>query len=523
MPSPPHLHPSRRTLLRTLAAGGTGLALGPLTACAGPTGAPGPRTLSLGLNRSLVSLDNKLNQFDAAVTVQRGVRQALTTIRPDLSVAQVLADRFEMTSPTTWTVRLRDGIHYSDKRPVRVEDVATALRLYGKVDGSFIRGLFPELPTVERVDDRTFLLHTRRPVPVLDRLMANILITPAADNRAEELRSGVGTGPYRVVAANSGTGEYTLTRNPHYWGTPPHVDRVQVRFVPEESSRVVGIRSGELDVVDTLTPDSADQLDGLPGVRLDRVPGVRICQLFYNFRKPRSHPLSDARVRKALTHAVDGDALIKDVLTKSAVEAQGVLPLALEGAVRTGSYRHDPAAAREQLRALGADGMRLTIIWESGEFAGDASVMEALVEMLRDAGVRAQLKQFQPGGDILAWRQGRGGDWDVIGNGFPGTTGQALTSLQAMYAGTAEDDKTGDAFMGYVKPHIERQLSDAAEETDAKKRARKLNAAQRAVWDTWPCLWSFVPKTVQARRDRVTDLELAPLNCYDLSTVRLEG
>ncbi|WP_294012805.1 hypothetical protein [Streptomyces sp.] len=55
--------------------------------------------------------------------------------------------------------------------------------------------------------ERTFLLHTREPVPVLDRLMANILITPAKDNRPEELRSGVGTGPYRVIGANSGAGE----------------------------------------------------------------------------------------------------------------------------------------------------------------------------------------------------------------------------------------------------------------------------------------------------------------------------
>jgi peptide/nickel transport system substrate-binding protein len=115
--TPPSETPSRRTLLRWGAAGGAGLALSPLAACAGPTGAPGPGTLTLGLNRSLVSLDNKLNQFDAAVTVQRAVRQALTAIGPDMRLTPVLADRFEMTAPTTWSVRLRDGIRYSDGRP----------------------------------------------------------------------------------------------------------------------------------------------------------------------------------------------------------------------------------------------------------------------------------------------------------------------------------------------------------------------------------------------------------------------
>src|SRR6476660_9984983 len=83
---------SRRTLLRSGLALGAGISLGSLVGCATPTGAPGPRTVSLALNRSLVSLDNKLNQFDAALTVQRGERQALTEIDRDLRPPLVLAD-----------------------------------------------------------------------------------------------------------------------------------------------------------------------------------------------------------------------------------------------------------------------------------------------------------------------------------------------------------------------------------------------------------------------------------------------
>ncbi|MEU6351883.1 ABC transporter substrate-binding protein [Streptomyces sp. NPDC047072] len=515
--------PARRTLLRWSAVGGASLALGPLSACAGPTGAPGPGTLTLGLNRSLISLDNKLNQFDAAVTVQRAVRQALTRIGPGMKRELVLADRFTMTAPTTWTVRLHAEARYSDGSPVTVEDVTTALKMYGEVNGSFLLGLFPELPSVEKTGDRTFLLHTERPVPVLDRLMANIHITPAAANKPEELQSGVGSGPYTVVKANSGVGEYTLARNTRYWGGRPRVDTVRVRFVPEESSRVIALRSGELDVVDTLTPDSAEQLTGLPGVALQETSGVRICQLFYNFRKPKGSPLADARVRRALTYAVDGESLVKDVLTGSAEEAQGVVPLALEGAVRTGTYTYDPKKAKAQLKSLGAEGLRIRIIWESGEFAADASVMEAVVDMFRDIGVRASLLQFEPGGDILKWRQGRAGDWDVIGNGYPGTTGQALTSLQGMYGGTAAKERSRDTYMGYVVPDVQRWLADAGTETDTAARDRKLAVVQHAVWGTWPSLWAFVPKTMLARRDRVSDLGLLQLNSYDLSAVRLES
>ncbi|MFB8353309.1 ABC transporter substrate-binding protein [Streptomyces niveus] len=514
---------SRRTVLRIGAGAGAGLTLGLGSACAGPTGAPGPGTISLGFNRSLVSLDNKLNQFDAAVTVQRAVRQTLTRVGDELKLQLVLADRFELTAPTRWTVRLRAGVRYSDGSPVTVADVATALKMYGQVNGSFITGFFPELPTVEQVDSRTFHLRTGRPLPVLDYLMANILITPAKANRPEELSSGLGSGPYTVTSANSGTGEYSLTRNTKYWGPRPRIDNVRVRFVPEESSRVMAMRAGELDVVDSLTPDSADQLDGLPGVSIQRAAGTRINQLFFNFRKKEGQPLADPRVRQALSLAVDGQALIRDVLTGSAEAARGVVPLTLEGAVRTGSYVYDPGKSRKMLDSLGVRGLKVKIIWETGEFAADTSVMEAVLEMLRDVGVAATLQQFEPGGDILQWRQGRRGDWDILGNGFGSPSGQAISTLQGMFGGTPEKEKTRDTYQGFVVPRIADALSNASAEIDTARRLAQLATTQKEIWALWPALWAFVPDVVTARRDRVQDLGLQSVNSYDLATVRLEG
>ncbi|RCV48612.1 ABC transporter substrate-binding protein [Marinitenerispora sediminis] len=514
---------SRRSLLRLGALAGAGAALGPLAACAGPTGVPGPGTLTLALNRSLVSLDNKLNQFDAAVTVQRAVRQALTRVGTDLSVEPVLAETFEATTPTTWTVRLREGACYSDGSPVTPEDVGTALEMYQQVNGSFVASFFPEFPTVVPVDERTFTLETERPVPALDFLMANILVTPAAGNRPEELQDGIGSGPYVVTAANRGTGEYTLSRNDAYWGTAPRARTVRVRFMPEESSRVVSIRSGEVDVIDSITPDSADQLLGLPGVRMERAQSTRINQLFYNFRKPADHPLSDARVREALTYAIDGRALAEDVLVGSVTPAEGVVPTGLRGAVPTGGYVYDPAQARQRLDALGVDDLAVTVIWESGEFAGDAFVMEAVHGMLTDIGVRVTLRQFEPGGDILSWRQGRAGDWDILGNGFSSPTGLAESMLQGMFAGTAAKEETRDTYHGYVFPHVTDLIERASAEPDADRRAELMTEAQQAVWDTWPCLWAFVPNVVLAHQSRVRDIALGPTNCYDLAAVRVEG
>ena len=493
-----------------------------VSACATPTGLPGPDTYNVAMNRLLTSLDNKLLQFEAAVTLQRAVRQALVRLTPDLALENVLAEQFELTKPNEWTVRLRSDIRYSDNSAVQIADVATALEMYRDTKGGFLATLFPEWPTVVKVDNRTFRLRTEEPQPVLDYLMANILITPAAANQPEDLESGVGTGPYVITESDRGTGAYRLDRSTNYWGTPAIIPQVQVRFLPEESSRVVALRSGEIDVIDSVSPDAIEQLKGLPGVSIETRPGTRLTHLFYNFRKPGGHPLSDARVREALSYAINGQALIDNILQGSVVQATGVVPPSLAGAAVVGEFRYDPAKAKQLLDSLGVRDLPVKIIWESGEFTSDTQVMEAVYEMLAAVGCKPSLQQFESGGDISTWRQGRGGDWDVLANGYPGTTGLAITMLQGMYAGTAEKEKTRDTYHGYIFPQITNLITRASQEVDETRRAELEKQAQQEVWNTWPAMWAFAPNAVVARRDRVQGLVLGANNSYDLAGIRLE-
>jgi ABC-type transport system substrate-binding protein len=519
---------SRRSLLRWGAVAGAGAFLAPaVTACVGPgaasTGGSGTTTLTLALNRSLVSLDNKLNQFEAAVTVQRAVRQALTEIGDDLRPRLVLAESFELTSPTQWTVKLRNDIKYSDGTKVAVEDVAKALDMYKQVIGAFVAPQFSEWPTVNKKDDLTFTLDTKAPLPVLNTLMANILITPAAANKPEELQTGVGTGPYKVASADRGTGTYKLVVNENYWGAKPNVTEVNVRFVSEESSRVVALRSGEVDMIDSITPDSVAQLKSVQGITIESVTGTRYNQLFYNFRKPANSPMSDPKVREALSYGFDSKSVVEGILGGTVTSAKGVVPHTLAGAVETGEYRYDPAKAKSMLADLGVSNLAVKVIWETGEFAGDVSIMEAFSEMMKEIGVKTELQQFEPGGDISSWRQGKAGDWDILGNGYGNQSGLALTNLQGMYGGTAEKEADRNTYNGYVVPAVSRQIIAATSERDPARRTELLTQVQKDIWATWPCLWAFIPNAVLARRNHVSGVKLRPINSYDLSSVSLNG
>src|SRR6185436_5586495 len=118
-----------------------------------------------------------------------------------------------------------------------------------------------------------------------------------------------------------------------------------------------------------------------------------------------------------------------------------------------------------------------------GEFASDTQVMEAIYEMLRAVGCRPTLQQFEPGGDISAWRQGKAGDWDILGNGYASPTGLAITMMQGMYAGTAKKEETRDTYHGFIFPNITEEIAVASQETDPAKRDQLLMRAQQDIWD----------------------------------------
>jgi peptide/nickel transport system substrate-binding protein len=513
----------------------TGLAVGGgtlLQACgASPTNrdasptdgdANGSAVLNLAFNRDLVTIDNKTNQYDALVTVQQAVRQGLVGLDAELNLQNILAESFELTGPTEWTVRLREGIKYSDGSPLKIDDVSTAIVAYRDTPNGYIATQFPEWPEVEPVDDLTFKLVTNAPNYTLDRLMANILIMPAEVNGPEDLNEAPGTGPYIVSKANSGAGTYEYTVNPEYRGPKPSIGTVAFRYIPEDSVRVAALQRGEVDIIDSLPPDVAAEVEGgaVSDVTLIRSEGVRLGHLFYNFRKPSGHPLANPRVREALSYAIDGATIIDSILLDSVTAVDGVVPLKLVDAVQVGQFRYDPSRAQQMLEAEGVSDLRIRMIWESGEFFSDAQVMEAIAGMLRDVGVTAELMQFEPGGDIGSWRRGEAGDWDVLGNGYPNLTGLALDTLRGVYGSTREQEETRDSYHGYVYPDIARQIDDASQTEDAADRAAILQRAQEDIWATWPTMWAFTQNNALAHRQGVQGIVLRPNNSYDLGAVR---
>lgn len=282
-----------------------------------------------------------------------------------------LAQRWEL-EPEGVTFHLRRDVRWHDGRPVTAHDVAfTFQRAKDPETASILSSAYLGLVTsAEVIDSFTVRFQFSRPharpldgfwwPPVPRHILIDV--SPSEMIRAGFNRRPVGSGPFRFVSWESGE-SVTLERNPHFaasLGGPPPLDRVIFRFIGEPATLLSETLTGQLDVNGSLFPHQAEAVERARGVRLVRFPSREYYYIGWNLRR---HPLDDARVRRALTMAVDRQQLIDVLLFGLAQPATGTIAPwhPLFAAIQPLPY--DPVGADSLLRAAGwidrdGDGIR---------------------------------------------------------------------------------------------------------------------------------------------------------------------
>lgn len=191
----------------------------------------------------------------------------------------------------------------------------------------------------------------------------------------------VASGPFMLDQHLPGQ-EIRLVRNPHYFGDGPRLDRVVVRVVPDIGSLVTQLRAGDLDFVDGITPRDAASLGADPRIRVIDYDYPGYDYLGWNGSRP---PFDDPELRRAMTLAIDRQALVDDLLFGyGRISAGPVLSFWWSTEPQLRAWRHDPDEAR---RILAAHGYRTSQDPDSPASAGrtlDVELMTNLGNRLRE-------------------------------------------------------------------------------------------------------------------------------------------
>jgi peptide/nickel transport system substrate-binding protein len=443
------------------------------------------------------NLDPTMNLSSIRAAVGVSMFDSLVGRAADNRIVPQLAESWRLLDDLTWQFKLRKGVVFHDGEPFTAEAVRfTIERVLDPNQKSPNRANIAEISKVEVLDDFTVNLATKQPyAALLNRLIDFPIMPPrytAEKGNAVVALKPVGTGPFRFVELVKDD-RLVVEAFDRHWRGAPKIRRIVFKPIPEPFTRAAALRNNEVDLVTTLPPNLARELDRVPGIRVQRVPSTWIIYLGLNALKK---PLSDVRVRQALNYATDVDAIIKNVLDGNGRRLEGPLTPQMFGfdpSVR--GYSHDPAKARRLLAEAGyPDGLEVTLEAPAGRYQGDKEIAEALGGQWAKAGFKPRVQVAEWGAYFKRYLRKQFQDAYLLGLGGPMEDGDELYNLvsskgRGLYYKNEKVDLLFDQGRSTMDP--------------AKRRKVYSDLARVMVEDaTWVYLMQQVD--IYASRDRLT-------------------
>ena len=390
----------------------------------------------------------------------------------------------------TW--KLRPGVKWHDGVPHTSADVKFTVDAINKGDWKpeSVDG-FDRISSVDTPDSLTAVVHYKEVYApyrlqfVRGTLPKHILDGKNIDAATDYNRKPLGTGPYHVVEWK--TGEYILLeRVPNYWrgAEYPKIRRLLFRFLPNTTTRINQLKSGEVQMVALVPWDKVRELRGLPAIRLNTVVGNGYEHLSLN--QKHFAPFADVTVRRALAHAIDRNLIVNTLLDSLVTVVNGpIQPLSSAYEKDVPSYTYDPARARALLDSAGwktaADGTRakngkrlaFTIITQSG-FAIRENVSQTLQKQFRDVGVDANIRLIDGTSISSVWFKG---DFDAMLHWWQSGADPEITLFFAsdrMPPNGRNVNYFGDASLDTMLYASDREPDEAARTALLKKAQRRV-------------------------------------------------
>ncbi len=369
------------------------------------------------------TLDPTMNRETSTFNALLHIFDALLSKNADGTYGPALATNWTVTDETVWDLTLRDDVIFHDGSRLTAEDVVfTIERILDEATESPIAGGFSFIEGAEATGEHALRVTTSAPTPLAEHYFSELLIISrdafellGADDFA---RVPIGTGPYRVVEWQRDVA-LKLEAFEGHWRGPAAISDLEIRPVPEASTRVAALQTGEADLIVQVPPTLAPVLEAASGVTVAGVPGARSIYIGFNVTGGNA-ALQDANVRRALNLAVDVDAIIEGVLAGRAEPTTGFLASMDFGYVDTFSpYPYDPDAARALLAEAGyAEGeLSLDLHSPNGRYVGDANVAQAVAEQLEQVGIDVNLEIREYGAYVGDLFSGNAPDLYLIGWG----------------------------------------------------------------------------------------------------------
>jgi peptide/nickel transport system substrate-binding protein len=408
--------------------------------------------------------------------VYANVFEGLTRFAPDGTIRPALAESWEIApDDLSWVFHLRPNVTFHDGTPMTAEDVVFSFdRAMAEGSTNAQKQLFDGINEVTAIDDVTVEIGLDVPKGSLLTNLAwgdAVIVSPATADTNKQ--TPVGTGPFKFGQWVQGD-RIELVKNPDYWGEPAKLDKVTFKFISDPTAAFAAMMAGDIDAFPVFpAPENLAQFEADPrfAVIVGSTEGETI--LAMNNARP---PFDDIRVREAVAHAIDRQAIID-----GAMFGYGT-PIGSHFAPHNPAYEdltalsaYDPEKAKALLKEAGHEGgFKTTLTLPPPPYARRGG--EIVASQLRAVGIEAQITNVEWAQWLEQVFTNKDFDLTIVSHTEPMDIG--------IYA-------RPDYYFGYDDPVMRALLKGVDATADPAEQAEVLKAAQERIAEKFVNVYLF--------------------------------
>lgn len=414
--------------------------------------------------------------------------------------------------PNVWVFNLRQGVKFHDGADFTAEDVVFSINR-AKSENSNMKELLSSVVEVRAVDDHTVEFVTDGPNPILPSNLTNLFMMDkgwAEANNAVDVQDVEG-GETTFAATNAnGTGAYSLvsrepdvktvlTANSGYWGVgqfPLDVTEIIYTPIQNAATRVAALLSGEVDFIQDVPVQDLARVASTDGLLVKTAPQNRVIFLgmqmgaadLANDNVDGANPLADVRVRRAMSMAMNRDAIQQVVMRGQSQPAGMIAPPFVNGwtAEMDAAGKTDIEAARALMAEAGyGDGFAIQLDCPNDRYINDEAICQAAVGMLAQIGVTVNLDAKPKAQHFPLITNGQT-EFYMLGWGVPTYDSEYIFNFLVHTRG---DERGSWNNTGFSDPAIDEKIVSLASETDLEAR----NAAIAEIWQVVQDQQLYIP------------------------------